>query len=193
MKLQERIDSLKIIANDISFCNRCELCDSRDHTCPGNYMLSRDSKRFKYMLIGEAPGRQEDESGKVFVGKAGQLLKEAIQTIELKDFFIANILKCRPPENRDPLPEEIEQCRDWLIDQIDATSPKVIICIGDVAHKALTKWFVDLAQWEELKPHVKIEKIYHPSYILRNGGKNKPIYYEWLESIKTIKEKWSHL
>ncbi|MHA2055608.1 MAG: uracil-DNA glycosylase, partial [Candidatus Hodarchaeales archaeon] len=76
-------------------------------------MLSRDSKRFKYMLIGEAPGRQENESGKVFVGKAGQLLKEAIQTIGLADFFITNILKCRPPENRNPSSEETELCRDW--------------------------------------------------------------------------------
>jgi DNA polymerase len=192
MEIRQRIDNLKTIANDISFCNRCPLCDSRTNTCPGNTLITPEAKQFKYMLIGEAPGQQEDESGKVFVGKSGQLLKEAITTIDLKDFFITNMIKCRPPENRNPNKEEIVSCSQWLLDQIDAASPRIIIAVGNVSFKSLTKWFKEESYFQQ-KPHFKLEKIYHPSYISRNGGKSGKLYHEWLNNINEIKTKWSHL
>lgn len=192
MKLEQRKKDLEKIAEDISFCNKCELCDSRNHTCPGNIMLSENAEHIKYMLIGEAPGESEDECGKVFCGRAGNLLREAIVAIGLSDFFITNMLKCRPPENRNPSKKEMDKCAEWLLSQIDAVSPKIIICVGGIAHKQIKKWFVEQSYFKQ-NPHFKLETIKHPSYILRNGGKHGNMYHEWLNSIFEIKHKWSHL
>ena len=118
---------LKEIAAEVSVCTKCDLCKNRTKAVPGE-----GNPHAKIMFIGEAPGYHEDKQGRPFVGPAGQFLDELLASINLKrsDVFITNIVKCRPPENRDPLPAEIEACSDYLKRQIDAIKPKVIVTLG---------------------------------------------------------------
>ena len=118
---------LKEIAVEVSTCTKCDLCKSRTKAVPGE-----GSPHAKIMFIGEGPGFHEDKQGRPFVGPAGQFLDELLASINLKrsDVFITNVVKCRPPENRDPLPAEIEACHDYLMRQIAAIKPKVIVTLG---------------------------------------------------------------
>jgi DNA polymerase len=118
---------LKEIAAAVSTCTLCDLCKTRTKAVPGE-----GNPHAKIMFIGEGPGYHEDKQGRPFVGPAGQFLDELLASINLKrsDVFITNIVKCRPPENRDPLPAEIEACSDYLKRQIDAIKPKVIVTLG---------------------------------------------------------------
>lgn len=108
-------------------CDACRLCKQRKRAVPGEGREDAD-----IMFIGEAPGWHEDQQGRPFVGPAGQFLDELLQSIGLKrsDVYIANVVKCRPPSNRDPLPDEIEACRKWLDQQIEVIKPKVIVTLG---------------------------------------------------------------
>lgn len=118
---------LKEIAVEVSTCTKCDLCKSRTKAVPGE-----GNPHAKIMFIGEGPGYHEDKQGRPFVGPAGQFLDELLASINLKrsDVFITNVVKCRPPENRDPLPAEIEACHDYLMRQIAAIKPKVIVTLG---------------------------------------------------------------
>ena len=118
---------LKEIAVEVSTCTKCDLCKSRTKAVPGE-----GNPHAKIMFIGEGPGFHEDKQGRPFVGPAGQFLDELLASINLKrsDVFITNVVKCRPPENRDPLPAEIEACHDYLMRQIAAIKPKVIVTLG---------------------------------------------------------------
>ncbi len=121
------MSELEAIAREISACARCELAKSRNLTVPGTGNPSAE-----VMFIGEAPGWYENQQGKPFVGPAGHFLDELLQSISMKraDVFIANVVKCRPPQNRDPLPEEISACSDYLSRQIAAINPKLIVTLG---------------------------------------------------------------
>ncbi len=118
---------LQEIASEVSVCQKCGLCRGRKKSVPGEGNLHP-----KILFIGEGPGRNEDEQGRPFVGQAGQVLEEALASINLKrsDVFITNVVKCRPPDNRDPLPEEITACNDYLDRQIEALDPQVIVTLG---------------------------------------------------------------
>ena len=118
---------LREIAVEVSTCTKCDLCKSRTKAVPGE-----GNPHAKIMFIGEGPGYHEDKQGRPFVGPAGQFLDELLASINLKrsDVFITNVVKCRPPENRDPLPAEIEACHDYLMRQIAAIKPKVIVTLG---------------------------------------------------------------
>ncbi len=118
---------LKEIADEVSICEKCRLCQGRKHAVPGE-----GSPQASIMFIGEGPGFNEDQQGRPFVGKAGQLLEEALASINLKrsDVFIANVVKCRPPENRDPTVEEIAACNSYLDRQIEALNPRTIVTLG---------------------------------------------------------------
>lgn len=120
-------DILAEIANEVSVCEKCRLCKARKRAVPGEGNLHT-----RIMFIGEGPGRNEDEQGRPFVGPAGRLLEEALASIGLKraDVFITNVVKCRPPENRDPNPDEIAACNDYLDRQIEALDPQVIVTLG---------------------------------------------------------------
>jgi uracil-DNA glycosylase family 4 len=120
-------DQLRQIAQEVSGCTACILHHSRKHAVPGEGPVGAD-----LMFIGEGPGFHENEQGRPFVGAAGKFLEELLGTIGLKreDVFIGNVVKCRPPGNRDPMPDEIEACAPYLKRQIEAISPKVIITLG---------------------------------------------------------------
>jgi uracil-DNA glycosylase len=126
---------LKEIAAEVSTCTKCDLCKGRTHAVPGE-----GNPRAKLFFIGEGPGFYEDKQGRPFVGPSGQLLAELLQSIGLKreDVFITNVVKCRPPENRDPLPPEIEACNDYLDRQIAAIRPLVIVTLGRIS---MSKFF----------------------------------------------------
>lgn len=108
-------------------CEKCELSKTRTNVVPGE-----GNSKAEIMFIGEGPGKNEDELGRPFVGAAGKLLDELIGSIGLKreDVYIANVVKCRPPNNRDPLPVEVDSCRDWLDKQVEIINPKLIILLG---------------------------------------------------------------
>ena len=118
---------LKEVAAEVSTCARCDLCKSRTRAVPGE-----GNPQAKILFIGEGPGFHEDKQGRPFVGPSGQLLQELLKSINLKreDVFITNVVKCRPPDNRDPLPSEIDACNDYLDRQIAAIQPLVIVTLG---------------------------------------------------------------
>ncbi len=120
------------LLNDLQMCHRCPLGDTRIHVVPG-----AGNPHAEVMFIGEAPGKNEDEKGVPFVGAAGKLLDEQLARIGLArdEIYIANILKCRPPHNRDPHPEEIELCTPWLREQVKAVHPTVLVTLGNFATK----------------------------------------------------------
>lgn len=117
----------KQLQEQIMDCDKCSLSKSRTNVVPGEGNLNAE-----IMFIGEAPGQKEDELGRPFVGAAGKLLDKLIESIGLKreKVFIANVIKCRPPQNRDPLPEEIEACRPWLDEQVERINPKLLVLLG---------------------------------------------------------------
>jgi len=152
----------------IKDCMNCPLGETRT-----NFVFGTGNPQADLMLVGEAPGRDEDLQGKPFVGRAGQLLTLMIQSIGLqrKDVFIANVLKCRPPNNRDPLPAEIEKCEPYLLKQIDLISPKLIVAMGRFAAASLLRTKSALG---ELRKNIHsynnrpLIVIYHPAALLRN-------------------------
>src|SRR5919201_702203 len=118
---------LREVAVEVSTCAKCKLCKGRTKAVPGE-----GNPNAKILFIGEGPGFHEDRQGRPFVGPAGQFLDELLSSINLRrsDVFITNVVKCRPPNNRDPLPEEIAACNDYLDRQIDAIKPEVIVTLG---------------------------------------------------------------
>jgi len=170
----ERAEQLALIAAEVEACCRCGLGASRTHAVPGE-----GSPNARIMFIGEAPGADEDAQGRPFVGRAGQLLDKIIGACRLKrsDVFIANILKCRPPDNRDPRPEEIVNCLPVLQRQIEVIRPEVIVALG--AHAARTLLNTNLpigrlrGRFQDYinglgQPPIKLIATYHPAYLLRN-------------------------
>jgi len=123
------------VAREVTVCELCRLCGSRTNAVPGE-----GPSRPKLMLIGEAPGRKEDATGRPFVGQAGRILDGALAKAGLKreEVFITSVVKCRPPDNREPKPDEVEACRRYLERQVDALRPRVVVLLGRVAESALT-------------------------------------------------------
>lgn len=167
--LEERQARLKAIAEEIAACKKCPLHKARTRTVPGSGPANAD-----IMFIGEAPGFHEDQQGLPFVGASGKYLDELLATIGLKrkDVFIANVVKCRPPRNRDPLRPELEACADYLDRQIEVINPKIIITLGRFS---MARYFPDgrISQIHG-KPKRMGGRIYYPMYhpaaVLRNPG-----------------------
>ena len=163
-------DSLAIIAAEVAACTRCqELADTRTQTVPGV-----GNPHPQLMFLGEAPGADEDRQGEPFVGRAGQLLTQMIENgMKLKraDVFIGNVLKCRPPGNRTPAPEEAANCRGFLDRQIAILKPQFICCLGAVAAQNLlgTDRAIGKLRGQLFDYHgAKVVCTYHPAYLLRN-------------------------
>jgi len=163
-------DTLARIAAEVAACQRCELHRTRTNTVPGC-----GSARADWLFVGEAPGRDEDAQGEPFVGRAGKLLDSMIAALGLAraDVFIANVLKCRPPDNRDPLPGEVEQCEAYLHRQLAQLQPKVIVALGRVSAQALLKTGDALAKLRGAAHHygpanIPLVVTYHPAYLLRS-------------------------
>ena len=167
-------------------CKRCKLCKGRT-----NIVLGEGSSKPTFMFVGEAPGAKEDESGRPFIGRSGQLLTKMIEAMGVKreDVFIANVVKCRPPDNRAPRPAEIEQCKPFLEAQIKMLKPKVIIALGATAAKNLlcTKEPIgELRGKVHSYQNTKLIATFHPAYLLRNPPAKKDCWEDLQFAMKEI-------
>jgi DNA polymerase len=160
--------TLATIADDIRSCRKCQLHESRTKTVPG-----QGNEQPEILFIGEAPGADEDKAGLAFVGAAGQLLTRMIRAMGLTraEVFIANILKCRPPGNRKPMPDEQAACLPYLRQQIALLRPRVIIALGGTAAQGLLDTTEGITRirgrWHEFEG-IPLMPTFHPSYLLRN-------------------------
>jgi DNA polymerase len=163
-----KAQALNDIRNEIGDCRRCKLCQGRN-----NIVFGEGNPAARLMFIGEGPGADEDAQGRPFVGKAGQVLTNLINKLgfERGDFYIANVVKCRPPENRNPEEDEITACRVFLEKQIDAISPSVIMTLGRVATHALLSSDETISRMRgrfyDFRG-IKVMPTFHPSYLLRS-------------------------
>lgn len=170
-------------------CQGCALHESRT-----NCVFGKGNRNAELMFVGEAPGENEDKTGMPFVGRAGQLLDRFLYAVDIPkdDVYIANILKCRPPKNRDPLPEEEEACIDFLRRQVKLIKPKVIVCLGRIAAMKLIKPDYKITKehgtWVQ-KGDFLMTAVYHPAALLRDPRKNE----EMLADMKAIKAKLDEL
>ena len=166
-------------------CTKCELCNNRK-----NVVIGKGNKNANIMFIGEGPGADEDIQGIPFVGKAGQLMDKAFQAIgiEKEEVYIANIVKCRPPNNRNPEYEEADLCKEYLKSQIKLVKPQIIVLVGSVALKnILGKEYAITAsrgKWFE-KDGIKILPTFHPAALLRDEDKK----IDFFKDLKMIKSK----
>jgi uracil-DNA glycosylase len=166
-------------------CEKCRLAKTRTQVVYGVGNPNAD-----LMFVGEAPGRDEDIQGKPFVGRAGQLLTDIIKAMKLTrdDVYIANVIKCRPPENRNPEPDELEACRPWIRRQIELIKPKVIVTLGRFALQSLTEKGYGISsvrgQWLDYNG-IKVMPTYHPAYLLRNPAAKKDV---WADMKKVMAE-----
>ena len=170
----DKLAVLSVIADEVRNCRRCQLGDSRTNAVPGE--TNPDAR---VVFVGEAPGADEDAQGRPFVGRSGKLLEKIINAMGFRrqDVFICNILKCRPPDNRDPKPDEIEKCIPFLHRQLEMIDPEIIVALGAHAAKTLLKStkpigqlrgrFHDYYTSEDAEP-IKLMPTYHPAYLLRN-------------------------
>ncbi|MCQ8119747.1 uracil-DNA glycosylase [Methylomonas rosea] len=158
----------KDLQHEVSLCQACSLCKTRTQT-----VFGVGNKQASWMLIGEAPGQNEDLQGEPFVGKAGQLLTEMLRAIGLKreEVYIANMLKCRPPNNRDPQAEEVAACNHFLQQQIELIQPKIILAVGRIAAQNLLATQQPLAKLRGVRHQLQdipLIVIHHPAYLLRS-------------------------
>ena len=165
-------------------CTRCGLCEKRH-----NVVFGVGNRQADILFVGEGPGEQEDLKGEPFVGPAGQLLDDMLSIIDLDRTicYIANIVKCRPPQNRDPLEIEQEACMGYLRQQIQLLNPKIIVCLGRIAAKALIREDFRITRehgtWTQ-KDGVWMTAMYHPSALLRDLSK-RPETFDDLLAIRT--------
>jgi DNA polymerase len=166
----------------VAGCMRCALCQTRSRTVFGT-----GDRRARWMFIGEAPGAEEDRQGEPFVGRAGQLLTAMIRAVGLRreDVYIANVLKCRPPGNRDPKPEEVAQCRGYLERQIELVAPSIVVAVGRIVAQNLLATEVPLARLRG-RMHAlgargwPVVVTYHPAYLLRSPGEKRKAWQDLL-------------
>lgn len=177
------------LAARCAVCNACPLGQTRTKSVFGVGNPNAD-----LMFVGEAPGEQEDLTGTPFVGRAGQLLDKFLFAVDIprEDVYIANILKCRPPKNRDPLPEEEDACIGYLREQVRLIRPKIIVCLGRISAMRLIKPDYKISQehgtWVE-KGSFLMTAVYHPAALLRDPRRKE----EMLEDMKAIRKKLDEL
>ena len=173
----------------IKDCNKCKLCSGRI-----NIVFGTGNKNASLMFIGEGPGADEDIQGEPFVGKAGQLMNKAFEALDIKreDVYIANIVKCRPPQNRDPETDEAEACMDYLRNQVLLVKPKIIVLLGSVALKNILGEEYGITnsrgKWIE-KKGIWYIPTFHPAALLRDDSKK----IDFWKDLKLIKEKLKEL
>jgi len=171
----------------VSNCKDCELHKTRTQT-----VFGCGNQQSDWLFIGEAPGKDEDHKGEPFVGRAGRLLNEVIFSLGLKreEVYIANILKCRPPNNRDPSQDEIQSCTTYLQQQIKMISPKIIIAVGRVAAQHLLNTDLTMAKLRGTvhsygSESIPLITIYHPAYLLRSPSQKYKVWSD-LQVVKTL-------
>lgn len=187
--------NLDALATHCHQCQRCDLAPTRTHV-----VVSRGNPQASIMIIGEGPGQQEDEQGKPFVGRSGQLLDKILASVRLdneQDVYICNAVKCRPPGNRTPTTHEVAACKGYLLEQIRLMDPKIILLTGATAMKGLTGEKRGITkihgQWIEWQGRLCMP-IFHPAYLLRNASRQKgsPKWLMW-QDIQTVKAKLDEL
>ena len=179
-------ETLDAIREDLGDCQRCGLGASRKELV---YGVGNPNARL--VLVGEAPGREEDQKGEPFVGEAGRLLDRILQAMGMQreDVYICNVLKCRPPDNRDPQPEEVATCEAFLIRQIAAIKPQVIIGLGRFAVHSLLKNKVPISrirgEWQSYHG-TPLMPTYHPAYLLRNPEGKRDVWEDMKEVMRRL-------
>lgn len=174
--LEVKVDSLDIISQDLIDCKRCNLCQGRQ-----NIVFGSGNPHAELVFVGEGPGAEEDKTGQPFVGRAGQLLTKMIEAMgyQRSDVYICNVVKCRPPENRDPKPDEIDSCEPFLKKQLRAIKPKVIVGLGRIACQTLLKTQTPMSkfrgEWQEYDG-ISFMPTFHPAYLLRNPPAKKEVW-----------------
>jgi uracil-DNA glycosylase family 4 len=169
-------DALRAVRADLGDCTRCKLRGGRTHI-----VFGVGDPAAQLMFVGEGPGADEDQQGEPFVGRAGQLLTKMIEAMGFarSDVYIANVVKCRPPGNRDPEPDEIEACEPFLKSQIAAIRPRVIVALGRFAVQTLLHDATPISRlrgkWREYEG-VKLMPTFHPAYLLRSPAEKKPAW-----------------
>lgn len=173
----------------VSNCTRCALHQTRTQT-----VFGVGNRQAEWMIIGEAPGADEDAQGEPFVGRAGQLLNSMIKAIGLarSDVYIANILKSRPPNNRDPAPEEVAACMPFLQRQIELVNPKLILCVGRIAAQNLLNTTTPIGK---LRGQIHalgtarrpVVVTYHPAYLLRSPGEKRRAWQDLMLAMNTMR------
>ena len=181
-------DSWKKLKRDCARCEACELCRGRH-----NLVFGDGNEQAKVMFVGEGPGEQEDLQGVPFVGPAGKLLDTMLELIDLDrtKVYIANIVKCRPPRNRDPLPEEQEACCSFLARQIALVDPHIIVCLGRIAGQGIMKADLRITRehgiWYEHDGRMYMAT-YHPSALLRDESKRPEAFEDLVKLRQQIRE-----
>ena len=180
-------NSLEELRAAIGDCQRCKLCSARTHI-----VFGVGNPRAKLMFVGEGPGRDEDLQGEPFVGRAGQLLTDIITKgigIKREDVYICNVVKCRPPENRNPEPDEVAACEPFLKKQIELVRPEIIVGLGKFAVQTLLKSNVPISKlrgnWHSYHG-IKLMPTFHPAYLLRNPADKKLVWEDIKQVIKEL-------
>jgi DNA polymerase len=183
----EKVGELDLLREFIGACTRCKLAPGRT-----NLVFGVGNPNAELMFVGEAPGADEDLQGEPFVGRAGQLLTDIIERgmrLSRNDVYICNVIKCRPPENRNPEPDEVSTCEPFLFRQIDLVRPKVIVGLGTFAVQALLKVKTPISKlrgnWQELRG-IKMMPTFHPAYLLRNPADKRLVWADIQEVMKFL-------
>jgi uracil-DNA glycosylase family 4 len=183
----EKAAALDELSAFIGDCKRCKLAPLRTHLVFGVGNPTAD-----LMFVGEAPGADEDARGEPFVGRAGQLLTDIIERgmgLKRSDVYICNVIKCRPPDNRNPEPDEVAACDPFLMRQIDLVRPRAIVALGTFAVQALLKVKTPISRlrgnWHELRG-IKLMPTFHPAYLLRSPGEKRVVWHDIQEVMKLL-------
>lgn len=170
-------------------CKKCSLCETRT-----NVVFGVGNQNSKVLFIGEGPGENEDLQGEPFVGRGGKFLDKMLAAVDLnrkENIYIANIVKCRPPQNRDPLPEEQEACLPWLRNQVMLLKPKIIVCLGRIAAMKLIKPDIKITKEHGIffeKNGVLMMATLHPAALLRNPAQKPAAFEDFLKLREKIDE-----
>lgn len=184
---QPLINNWDTLVSNITNCTKCELCHGRQ-----NVVIERGSRTANWMFIGEGPGENEDLQGKPFVGAAGDLLQKmllAMNLDSLNDVYICNVVKCRPPYNRNPEDDEINACKNYLLSQIELVKPKIIVALGRFAFHALLDTKLAMTKFRgkvNYFNHIPLIVTYHPAYLLRNPVAKKDAWLDLQLALKVF-------
>ena len=178
--------TLEALRAEIGDCQRCKLAGGRTQI-----VFGVGNPRARLVFVGEAPGRDEDRQGEPFVGRAGQLLTEIItkgMKLARSDVYIANVIKCRPPDNRNPEPDEVASCEPFLVRQLGLIGPEVIVALGKFASQTLLRTKTPITQlrgrWYDYHG-IKVMPTFHPAYLLRNPG-DKRLVWEDIQKVMRV-------
>ena len=183
-----RRETLDEVQADLEDCRRCTLCRGRK-----NIVFGVGNPHARLVFVGEAPGREEDEKGEPFVGEAGRLLDKILHAMGMtrEQVYICNVEKCRPPANRDPLPEEIEACEPFLIRQLAAIRPQVIVALGKFAAQTLLRDQTPISRlrgvWRNYQG-IALMPTYHPAFLLRNPGSKREVWEDMKQVIGRLRQ-----